>query len=426
MSFARAVYTALTYLALPVALARLAWRSRREPGYSAHVSERLGVYRVQTPARPLIWIHAVSVGETRAAEPLVLALRARYPDYAILMTHMTPTGRRTGVALFGDTVLRAYLPYDFPGAVARFLDHFRPRFGVIMETEIWPNLVAACKTRGVPIVLANARLSERSARGYLRLGSLARDAVGAFPAIAAQTSADARRFDALGAGTVTVTGSLKFDVTPPLEQLARGRAWRESYGPRPVLLAASTRDGEEALVLDAFAELSGNPLLVLVPRHPQRFDAVAALLGARGLRHARRSGAAEVTAETQVLLGDSMGEMAAYYAACDLAFVGGSLLPFGGQNFIEACAAGTPVLLGPHTYNFAESAEQAIAAGAAVRIDSPQALARVATRLLGDHDARARMAQRALAFAHAHQGATARLMEMIEEVAKRRATAIDQ
>jgi 3-deoxy-D-manno-octulosonic-acid transferase len=418
MSFGRAVYTALTYVALPAALVKLAWRSRRERDYAAHVPERLGKYPAHDASRPLIWIHAVSVGETRAAEPLVHALRARYPDHSILVTHMTPTGRRTGEALFGDTVMRAYLPYDFPGGVSRFLDHFRPRSGVIMETEIWPNLVAACKARGVPLVLANARLSERSARGYRRLGALARDAVGAFSAIAAQTADDAERFEALGARAVTVTGSLKFDVAPPLEQLARGRAWRESYGPRPVILAASTRAGEEGLVLDAFAAIAGSPLLVLVPRHPQRFEEVAALLRERGLRYARRSERGEVRADMQVLLGDSMGEMPAYYAACDVAFVGGSLVPSGGQNFIEACAVGAPVLLGPHTYNFAEAAEQAIAGGAALRVDSRHALASAATRLLADHEARAQMAQRGLAFAHAHQGATGRVMALIEGVMK--------
>jgi 3-deoxy-D-manno-octulosonic-acid transferase len=418
MSFARAVYTALTYVVLPVALAKLAWRSRREPDYAAHVPERLGRYAAQKPARPLIWIHAVSVGETRAAEPLVRALRARYPDHAILMTHMTPTGRRTGVALFGDTVLRAYLPYDFPRGVTHFLDHFAPRVGVIMETEIWPNLVASCKARGVPLVLANARLSARSARGYRRLGSLAREAVGAFSEIAAQTADDAQRFEALGARSVTVTGSLKFDVAPPLEQLARGRAWRESCGPRPVLLAASTRAGEEALVLDAYAQIAGNPLLVLVPRHPQRFDEVASLLRERGLRYARRSAGDPVAPDIDVLLGDSMGEMPAYYAACDLAFVGGSLVPSGGQNFIEACAVGTPVLLGPHTYNFAEAAARAIAGGAALRVDNPSDLAHVATRLLADRDARAQMAQHGLAFAHAHQGATGKVMAAIEGMMK--------
>jgi 3-deoxy-D-manno-octulosonic-acid transferase len=414
ISMARGAYTALLCLLLPFALGRLAWRSRREPGYARDLGERFGRYGDAPPAEPLIWLHAVSVGETRAAEPLVRVLQARYPDHRILLTHMTPTGRRTGESLFGEDLLRMYLPYDFPGAVGRFLDHFKPRIGLLMETEIWPNVIAASKQRKVPLFLVNARLSEKSYRGYRRFDALVRETLGALSGVAAQTAADAGRLRSLGARNVTVSGNIKFDMAPPLEQLARGRSWRESYGPRSVLLAASTREGEEALVLEAYSDLPGNPLLLLVPRHPQRFDEVAALLEKRGVRYQRRSTAATVSPDTQVLLGDSMGEMAAYYAACDLAFVGGSLLPFGGQNFIEGCAVGTPVLLGPHTYNFKEAAERAISSGAALRIGSPSELAREATRLLADDAGRAQMAQRGLQFSEAHQGATQKAVSMIE------------
>lgn len=414
---ARAVYTVLTYLLLPYALIRLAWRSRKEPGYRAHVPERLGFYSDAPAIRArLIWIHAVSVGETRAAEPLVRALMARYPDDWILVTHMTPTGRRTGQALFGDSVLRCYLPYDFPGAVRRFLEHFQPRLGVILETEIWPNLIHACEARGLPLCVVNARLSEKSYRGYHRLGALTRPSIARLTAIAAQTVDDARRFTALDAREVKVAGNIKFDVAPPAEQLALGRTWRAALGTRRVLLAASTRDGEERLVLDAYAQIPGAPLLVIVPRHPQRFDAVAALLEQRELRYERRTSGRAITAETRVVLGDTMGEMPVYYAACDVAFIGGSLLPYGGQNFIEACATGTPVLLGPHTHNFAQAAEQALASGAALRVADHAELARVAERLLYDEPERAKMSRNALAFSLAHQGATQRIMAVLEPV----------
>lgn len=416
ISAARAAYTGLLGLLLPYALGRLAWRSRREPGYRRNLAERFGFYprSREDATSPLIWVHAVSVGETRAAEPLVRALQRRYPDHRILLTHMTPTGRRAGETLFGEGVQRCYLPYDFPGAVGRFLDHFQPRLGVLLETEIWPNLIHACKARDLPLFLVNARLSEKSYRGYRRFGALTRPSIAGLTAIAAQASDDAQRLSALGAREVAVTGNIKFDVAPPVDQLELGRMWREGYGARGVLLAASTREGEERLVLNAYALLPPAPLLVIVPRHPQRFDEVAALLERRGLRYERRSTGRAVSAETQVLLGDSMGEMPAYYAACDVAFIGGSLLPYGAHNFIEACAIGTPVLLGPHTYNFAQAAEQAIASGAARRVANAEDLARVAGRLLKDGDMRAGMSQHALEFSRTHQGATERIMAMLE------------
>ena len=423
----RLLYTLVLFALLPVALLHLAWRARRQPAYLRHVGERLGRFRGAPPgarrngahggtaARPLLWIHAVSVGETRAAQPLVEALLARHPDHRILLTHTTPTGRATGEALFGDRVLRAYLPWDLPFAVNAFLDHYRPEAGVLMETELWFNLAAACERRAMPLFLVNARLSERSARGYARLSRLTAAALRSLAAVAAQTPADAARLEALGAAAPVVTGNLKFDVTPPLALLERGARLRERFGAgRPVLLAASTREGEEPLVLDAFAALGvRDALLVLVPRHPQRFDEVERLVAARGLRCVRRSAGAPVPGDVPVVLGDTMGEMFAYYACCDVAFVGGSLLPLGGQNLIEPAAAGRPVLMGPHTFNFADASRLAVAAGAARVVRDPAELAAEARALLSDAPARERMAAAALDFAAAHRGATQRTLSLI-------------
>jgi 3-deoxy-D-manno-octulosonic-acid transferase len=410
----RVLYTLLLYVLAPFALAFLAWRARRQPGILGHVAERFGHY-APAPQAPLIWLHAVSVGETRAAEPLVRALQARHPQCRILLTHMTPTGRETGATLFGGRVERCYLPFDFPGAVARFLDHFQPRAGIIMETEIWPNLIHAGRARAIPLYLVNARLSGKSHAGYRRFAALVRESLSGFTAVAAQSPGDARRLAALGARDVRVTGNLKFDITVPPDQLELGRVLRRGFGEaRPVLLAASTREGEEALLLDALAGIDVPGLLtVVVPRHPQRFDEVARLLEARGVRYQRRSADAVTDPATRVVLGDSMGEMFAYYAACDVAFIGGSLVPQGGQNLIEACAAGKPVLIGPSTFNFAEAAELAIEAGAAIQIADPPALAREAQRLLLDRGAARRMSQAGTAFAGAHRGATARVLELI-------------
>jgi 3-deoxy-D-manno-octulosonic-acid transferase len=328
---------------------------------------------------------------------------------------MTPTGRETGEALFGENVARCYLPYDYPGAVARFVQHFRPRAGILMETEVWPNLIHVCRAHGIPLYLANARLSGKSFAGYRRIGALGRESFAGFAAVAAQSEEDARRLAQLGAAPVRVTGSIKFDVAPPPEQLELGRAWRRELGEqRRVLLAASTRDGEEALLLDALAKVEVPGLLtVIVPRHPQRFDDVARLLADRGIRFQRRSENTAIAPDTQVVLGDSMGEMFAYYAACDVAFIGGSLLPLGGQNLIEACAAGKPVLIGPSTYNFAEAAELALLAGAAIQAPGAAAVAREAARLLEDTATAQRMGQAGLAFCAAHGGATARVLELI-------------
>ena len=412
----RLAYRLILWLLLPWVFVHLWWRGRRQPGYREHVAERFGWYQAW-PKRPVIWIHAVSVGETRAAEPLVRELAGRYPGYELLLTQMTPTGRDTAQQLFGGVATIAYLPYDYPDAVARFLARFAPRLGILMETEIWFNLVECCARRGVPLLLANARLSEKSARGYELVAPLTRAALAGLAAISAQTREDAERLERLGARNVEVSGNLKFDVVPAPHLLALGAELKQRIGGRPVLLAASTREGEEELVLDALSRIRVEGLLLLlVPRHPQRFDEVAALLAKHELSYLRRSEQRALPPDCRVLLGDSMGEMPAYYAACDLAFIGGSLLPYGGQNLIEACAVGRALLFGPHMYNFAEASKLAVAAGAAIEVADAAMLAQRAQALLADRTTIARMSQAALEFSRVHQGATARNLAICERL----------
>ena len=415
----RLLYSLLVYLATPLVLVRLLWRARKQPEYLQNLDERWALYR-KPAAQKLIWVHAVSVGETRAAQPLIEALQNAWPEHRILLTGMTPTGREAGREVYGDRVVQAYLPYDYPDAVNRFFLHFSPVFGVLMETEIWPNLLAAAKRNDVPVILANARLSERSARGYGKVRRLVQPAFTALSAVAAQTTGDARRIGELGATHVSVCGNLKFDVTPAPEKLALGQAWRKALGERPVWLAASTREGEEVLVLDAWRRIDASPgqpppLLVIVPRHPQRFAEVAVLLARNDVEFVRRS-TGMPAADTQVWLGDSMGEMAAYYALADIAFIGGSLLPLGGQNLIEAAACGCPVVIGPHTLNFQRATEDAIAAGAAIRVDDPAGLAKVIGRAFAEPAEGSEMRNAAVRFAAAHRGATERTVALIRSV----------
>lgn len=414
---ARLIYTLLITLLSLLAPLYLLWRGRRQPDYLRHWGERYGRYPApasRLPAAPTLWLHCVSVGETRAAQALIKLLQTHHPHAQLLLTHTTPTGRATSLELFGDSITRCYLPYDTPWAVAAFLDHYRPDLGMIMETEIWPNLIAACQHRQIPLVLANARLSERSARGYERILALTRPALQGFSVIAAQTPADAVRLERLSGRAVELTGNLKFDNQPAPELLARGQAWRQQWGGRRVLLAASTRTGEEALLLAAWARLApANTLLVLVPRHPQRFDEVAALITAQGLRWQRRSATLTPASDCQVWLGDSMGEMHAYYACADLAFIGGSLLDHGCQNLIEACAVGVPVLLGPSTYNFAEAAQAALQQGAARQVGHADELMQLAGELMDSPHIRAAMAAAGLQFASQHRGASARTLAII-------------
>jgi len=408
---ARLAYSALLWLALPFVLARLAWRARRQPGYLEHLGERFGA----APApggNPVIWVHAVSVGETRAAAPLVALLRRDHPGASILLTHMTPTGRATGREIFGDGVTQSWLPWDHVFAVRRFLRRTRPAFGVLIETEIWPNLLAECDSQAVPVFLVNARLSARSAAGYARVAPLAREAIGHLAGVAAQTVEDAWRLEALGARDVAVTGNIKFDLAIPEDTSERGGELRALFGRgRRVWVVGSTRDGEESMIVDAVEAASPPPdvLVVFVPRHPQRFEEVAALLASRGGPVARRSLGEPVQAAARYALGDSMGEMLAYYAAADVVFVGGSLRPFGGQNLIEPCAVGRPVIFGPHTFNFESAAQAALAEGAGLRArDAAEAVA-MALALLDDPARRADMGRRAGRFAQSSRGALERL-----------------
>jgi 3-deoxy-D-manno-octulosonic-acid transferase len=417
---ARLLYQLLLICLLPALLVRLLWRARRQPEYLQNLPERFGYFR-QRPRKPVLWLHSVSVGESRAAQPLVSALLARHPNHQLLITCMTPTGRSTAKELYGDFAQVTYLPYDFSGSQRRFLRHWRPQLGILMETEVWPTLLAEAKRAHVPMTLVNARLSARSAAGYQRFGALARPAFAALAGVAAQTPADAERLTALGAANVEVCGNLKFEVLPDPEKLALGATWKARLGdrptPRPVWLAASTREGEEAIVIDAFCTLRTEwpqLLLLLVPRHPQRFNEVAALAEERHLPLTRRS-LALPSDETQVWLGDSMGEMAAYYAAADLCVMGGSLLPYGSQNLIEACACGCPVLLGPSDFNFAQAARDALAAGAAQRVNStPQGLAAAVAELLTQREQLLAMRTAGIAFATAHRGATGRTLAVLE------------
>lgn len=414
----RFLYTFLLWLLLPLVFVRLALRSRRQPEYLQHLGERFGLYP-QSSNKPVIWLHAVSVGETRATVSLVTKLRTAYPDHQILLTHTTPTGRATSEQLYGDEVLRVYLPYDYPFAVRRFLRHFQPKIGILMETEIWFNLIHEGHAAGVPMLLLNARLSDKSAKGYARFASLTRSALCSLAAVAAQTPDDASRLTALGARNVTVMGNLKFDIAPPPAMLALGRDLRAQFGTqRPVFLAASTREGEEALLLDAWQASGLAALLVIVPRHPQRFDEIAGMLTKRGLRYQRRSENRAVESDVQVVLGDSMGEMFAYYAAADLAYIGGSLLPFGGQNLIEACAVGTPVLVGQHTFNFADATRLAVEAGAVIRVSDATELVQVAQRLLADAAVLAEMSKQGVRFVNAHQGASDKALQVIRDFLK--------
>ena len=410
---------------IPALLLRLILRSRRTPGQASRWRERLGFYAGLASASRPIWIHAVSVGETMAAVPLVRALHEQFDGIAILLTTTTATGAETVARMLGDSVQHVYFPYDLPRVVQRFLKHFQPRILLVMETELWPNTFAVCHQAGLPIVLANARLSARSMRGYQRVACLSRSTVRIIDHIAAQTSDDAARFIALGAepARIAVIGSLKFDLDLPASVHEQAAAVRRELGNnRSLLIAASTREGEEALVLDAFRDIERElpqALLLLVPRHPERFDEVAQLCASRGLRFRRRSQGRQCSAQDQVYVVDSMGELPRHYAAADVAFVGGSLLPFGGHNVLEPAVLGRPVLVGPHTFNFTDIVALLSAAGALVVVDDASQLAAAALRWLRDSNERDRVGHLAREVVHRHRGATHRTVGVVRDLLAR-------
>lgn len=456
-NFALRLYSAFAWMAQPLLRRKLRRRAVAEPGYGNAVGERFGRYPRPIDSLMLdsstdglggfVWIHAVSLGETRAAAILLQELREQIPGMRLLLTHGTATGRAEGEKLLLPGDVQVWQPWDTPGVVARFLRQFRPVIGILMETEVWPNLVEGCRQRGIPLVLANARFNEKSLRKAQRLHWLARPAYAGLTAVWAQTEADAQRLRVIGAPVQAVLGNLKFDVVPDADLLAQGRTWRAA-SECPVVLLASSREGEEAMWLDALRQkwhpgqsekaqaainseanfLPGRNMMgvqwLIVPRHPQRFDEVQRLLQGAGLRVARRSTWAQPPRDADVWLGDSLGEMPLYYGLADVALLGGSFAPLGGQNLIEATACGCPVVLGSHTFNFADAAEQACKAGAAQRVPDLGQGMTVATDLARDPVRLAAAQEAATAFAQTHRG-TARatavaVIQLLERGERRR------
>lgn len=418
--FSHALYNLLVWAAQPLLRCKLVRRAVAEPGYAVAVPERFGQYTQPAEATSeLVWVHAVSLGESRAASILLNALREALPDVRVLLTHGTATGRAEGAKLLRSGDVQVWQPWDTPAAVQAFLQHFKPRIGLLMETEVWPNLVQQSARSGVPLALVNARLSDKSMRSASRWASLMRPTYAALQAVWAQTEADAQRLRTLGANVRAVTGNLKFDAQPDPGQVAQGRAWRAALQ-RPVCLLASSREGEEALWLQALQTVSSGVHWLIVPRHPQRVDDVEVLLRQAGLTVSRRSTWGETGpiahADAQVWLGDSLGEMALYYSLADVALLGGSFEPLGGQNLIEAAACACPVVMGPHTFNFLEAAQQAEQAGAAHRVQDMEMAVQEAQSLAQDPAARQRRAAAALAFSHAHKGAARRVAGLVKEM----------
>jgi 3-deoxy-D-manno-octulosonic-acid transferase len=413
------IYSLLLYLSLPILLLRLLWRSRRAPAYRRRWSERLGLYP-EGPMRAGLWVHAVSVGETQAAVPLIRHFLEHHPGDGVMVTTTTPTGSDRLRELFGDRLHHVYTPFDLLPVMERFLDRVAPRLVVVMETEIWPNMLRACTRRHIPVLLANARLSARSARGYARLGRFTRETFARLSAVAAQGVADARRFRALGVAEerVRVTGSIKFDVRLPASLQERAEVMRRAWGcDRPVWVAASTHEGEEELVLAAHRRIRRSlpaALLVLVPRHPERFERVAALAARSGYPPVRRSTGAPCGAGDALFLGDSMGELPVFIAAADAAFVGGSLVPVGGHNLLEAAAVAVPAVVGPHVFNFAAVTELLVREGAAAKVADSDELSRLLTLWLGDAALRAQIGENGRRVVAENRGALERLLGLLE------------
>lgn len=436
----RFFYTVSVTLLAPALLAWMGLRARRAGGnWEVLSGARFGRYVTAAPLKRPIWVHAVSLGETRAAQPFIQALLDQ--GDTVVLTHMTATGRSEAGRAFAEAIARGrlmqeWLPYDFPGSVARFLSHYRPVAGVMIEREVWPNIIAAARKRGIPIILASARFSDASLRQSLRAGRVMREAYENMEAVYAQTLQDAQRLEQAGASAVRVSGNFKFDVSIQEEEVARGKAVADAL-PRKILTIASTREGEDEQFIEAIAqyykrarnqnmELDSDVLFCLIPRHPQRFDYVASILTKAGVPFVRRSqfstplsttaSAIRAFSETTVLLGDSLGEMQRYYASSQLAIVAGSFAPYGGQNLIEACALGVPVIVGPHTYNFEQAAADAIQEGAAIRSPTPEAALQTALHLIHDHARLKRMGEAGAHWVQKHAGAVTRVVKGLNEL----------
>lgn len=421
----RLLYSAAFLLLLPIVLLRLAWRGRRNPAYRARWQQRLGYYDSGLRLDEPVWVHAVSVGEVGAAAPLIRALRERFPYAPVLVTTTTPTGYDTVTRQFGETVQHVYFPYDLPWIVRRFLRRFKPRMLLLMETELWPNVIHEARRAALPVVLVNGRMSERSARRYRWLKGFTARMLGALTRVAAQTPADAERLQGLGAPAdrISITGSLKFDVHLPASVFEEGAAIRRELGiNRPILMAGSTRPGEEEVLLDVRARLTGrfpDLLLVVAPRHPERFEQIAEQCRKAGLTLARRSAGDACGAEVAVYLVDTMGELLKFYAAADVAFVGGSLAPFGGQNVLEPAALGVPIVTGPHLFNFEEIAAKLRQSGALVVGNDAAGLATTIAHWLGDPDARDTAGRAGSDIVSANKGATTAVVGVLADAGLR-------
>lgn len=422
MFFSRWGYTALFYALLPFVVMRLLWRARLAPLYRRRIGERFGFFK-KTIQPGGIWVHAVSVGETIAAAPLIRALQLRYPQYPLTVTTMTPTGSERVRALFGDTVFHVYAPYDLPIFIARFLQCVQPRILIIMETELWPNTIHACAARGIPVLLANARLSQKSASGYARLRTLAQPMLLELTKVVAQNAVDGARFVALGlpAKNLAVSGSIKFDIALDDELIARAQKTKSEWSSRERLIwiAASTHAGEDEIILQAHRELRARfpqALLILVPRHPERFDAVARLIEQKGFAYQRRLSQAQIATETAVLLGDTMGELLFLLGCADIAFVGGSLIERGGHNTLEPAAWGLPILTGASDFNFREVSALLQQAGALRIVPNATALAQAVIELMTESSSRERQGDAARRVVEENRGALHKLLTEIDAV----------
>lgn len=416
---ARFFYNLVLFVIFPLVIVRLLIRSVRLPDYRQRIPERLACFPALNTGKPVIWVHAVSVGEVIAARPLINALVKKYPEKQVLITTTTPTGSEQVKKIFTNTVLHVYAPYDLYTVVRRFIKRVKPSMLLVMETEIWPNLYHACRRHNIPVVLANARMSEKSAAGYMRFSKLTRQTLACINKIAVQGDRDAERFKRLGAreDQISITGSIKFDLELPDDLQQQSDLLRNELGiNRKIWIAASTHEGEEEILLNAFGKISSaidNLLLVLVPRHPDRFDRVAGFCDKNQLEYIRRSDSRPCTETTQVYLGDSMGELLLLYAAADVAFIGGSLVPVGGHNLLEAAASGMPSVVGPHMFNFAEITDHLLQCNGAIQVQDENALVAAIEMLFRDDQLCRQMGDNALAFVDRNKGALTRLTNIV-------------